>query len=107
MLGDLHASRLNPTHNTRLYINQGLVHIDYANHLYHLFLPLVNQSMATLVRNPDPRTGKIYISLMFKTLAFEFLNIYRELYYLPSYGSGLRVLPHNLANYFTPISFAY
>ena len=107
MLGDLHASRGKSTHNTRLQFNQGTVHTEYAQHLYDLFLPFINQLIYTTVRQPDPRTGLIYTSLLFKTLAFPFFNIYRDLYYFPAYGSGIRVLPLNLADYFTVISFAY
>jgi len=103
MLGDLHASRAKVTHNTRLQFDQGDVHTEYVHHLYALFLSIINQSIHTVIRKPDLRTGKIYISLMFKTLALPCLNIFRELYYLPSYGSGLRVLPTNLADYFTPL----
>lgn len=107
MLGDLHASRSAPTHNTRLQFNQGDVHKEYAEHLYQLFLPLINQEIYITKREPDVRTGKIYVSFVFKTLAFSFLNLYSELYYTPSYGSGVRVLPANLADYFTDISLAY
>ena len=107
MLGDLHASRDKSTHNTRLCFDQGLVHERYARHLYELFRSIINQLVYTTTRQPDPRTGLVYTSLMFKTLSFPFLNIYRELYYLPTFGSGKRVLPPNLADYFTPISFAY
>lgn len=107
MLGDLHASRGKPTHNTRLQFDQGTVHGEYVQHLYDLFSNLINQAIYTTTRQPDPRTGLVYTSFLFKTLAFSFLNIYSELYYLPSYGRGVRVLPSDLADYFTPVSFAY
>jgi hypothetical protein len=74
MLGDLHAARGKITHNTRLCFDQGKVHSAYALHLYTLFGSLINQSIYTTTRQPDSRTGVIYISMMFKTLAFLFLT---------------------------------
>ena len=75
MLGDLHASRAKATHNTRLSFDQGVVHVEYRKHLY--VSSIINQLIYTTDRQPDPCTGLVYTSLMFKTLRFPFLNIYR------------------------------
>lgn len=63
--------------------------------------------MYTAIAKPHHKTGLVYTTLKFSTLSFPFLNMYRELYYSPSYGSGSRVLPPNLQDHFTAISLAY
>lgn len=107
MLGDLCAERGKITHNTRLSFDQGKIHAAYVYHLYELFSPLINMGIHTTNRLPDIRTGNIYVSLMFKTLAFPVLNVFREMFYFPSYGKGTKILPSDLADHFTAVSFAY
>lgn len=103
MIGDLHAERRKPTHNTRLSFDQSNIHLAYAEHLYQLFGSLINMDIYTTDREPDSRTGIIYVSLMFKTLTFAILNPFRELYYV----GGVKIIPSNLGDFFTAVSFAY
>jgi len=108
MLGDVYAERQKITHNTRLSFDQGSVNADYARHLLEVFGSLVNMGMYITNRlTPHMRTGKVYVSLMFKTLALPALNVFREMYYLPACGKGVKTLPADLAEHFTGVSLAY
>lgn len=107
MLGDLYAERAKESHNTRLSFDQGTVHQEYAYHLFSIFGSLINQLVYTATRLPDKRTGNVYVSLMFKTLRFPFFNMFRELYYSPAFGSGVKIIPSHYGDLFTAVSFAY
>lgn len=107
MLGDVYAERRKKTHNTRLSFDQGSVNSDYVRHLLEVFGSLVNMEMYTTNRLPDMRTGKVYVSFMFKTLALPAINVFREMYYLPACGKGVKTLPADLAEHFTGVSLAY
>jgi len=103
MIGDLYAERRKSTHNTRLSFDQSNIHLAYAEHLYQLSGSLINMDIYITDREPDSRTGIIYVSLMFKTLTFAILNPFRELYYV----GGVKIIPSNIGDVFTAVSFAY
>lgn len=105
MLGDVHADRAKEPYNTRLCFDYAV--LPYITHLHELFSNFVTASIHSPVRLPDKRTGKVYVSYMFKTLALPALNIFRELYYVPSFGKAIKVIPSNLGEYFTAVSLAY
>jgi hypothetical protein len=45
----------------------------------------------------------MYASLRFSTLSFPFLNMFHELFYT----TGITLVPKNISDYFTEISFAF
>lgn len=104
MLGDLYAERNKPTHNTRLIFEQSKSeHESYLLFLYSIFKDIVGTEPKPPKRKPHPVTGKIYISLTFKTLKFSFLNIFHELFY----NTGIKSIPQNISDLFTSISLAF
>lgn len=105
MLGDIHAERAKDGHNTRLCFD--LASFPYITHLRELFDSLTAAAVNTHTRKPDLRTGVAYTSHLFKTLALPCLNFIRELYYVPSFGKGIKIIPANLADFFTAVSLAY
>lgn len=105
MLGDIYAERAKEGHNTRLCFN--LASFSYITHLRELFDSLTAAAVNTHTRKPDPRTGVVYISHLFKTLALPSLNFIRDLYYVPNFGKGIKVIPADLGDYFTTVSLAY
>jgi hypothetical protein len=107
MLGNLTAERPGPTRNTRFVFEQSIIREAYAAHLRLLFNSIVNMGISTVTRKPDHRTGNVYVSLMFKTLALPQLNIFRVLYHPSLFGRGAKIIPTNLPDLFTPVSFAY
>lgn len=71
LLGDVSAERSKANINTRLRFDQSKEkHSEYIMHLYDLFKDFVGSSPSVTNRKADKRTGKIYNSIYFKTLAF-------------------------------------
>jgi len=69
--GDVHGMRDKPTHNPRICFDQSEAqHSEYLLYLFSLFEPFVGTNPTSTDRLPDKRTGKIYSSINFKTLAF-------------------------------------
>lgn len=108
MQGDLSAERISLTSNTRLRFDQTIDgHTDYLQWMAHSFEPFVGAPVRATDRKADKRTGKVYNSLQFKTLAFPCFNIYRELFYNPLSVTGDKILAPALADRFTAVSLAF
>lgn len=102
-LGDAHVKRKNLNYNTSICFEQSLAHEPYLFYLYGMFKNLVATSPMSPKRKPHKVTGKIYPSLKFSTLSFPFLNVFHELFYT----NGIKMIPLNISDYFTEISFAF
>lgn len=59
MLGDMTIYRAKPTHNARLYVQQGSVHTEYLNHLYSVFQNLCSSGPKLSV-SKDKRSDTTY-----------------------------------------------
>ena len=103
ILGDVHVIRRKPTSNTSICFEQSLFHESYLFYLYGIFKNLVATPPMSPKRKPHKITGKIYASLRFSTLSFPFLNVFHELFYT----TGKKLVPENISDYFTEISFAF
>lgn len=75
----------------------------YFYSLYQLLKPLVGKDPAILTRKPDKRTGKIYKSIYFRTLAFPCLNEFYDLFY----KDKVKIVLENLDVLLTPVGLAY
>lgn len=79
------AERSKANINTRLRFDQSKEKhkkgVNSIMHLYDLFKDFVGSSPSVTNRKSDKRTGKIYNSIYFKTLAFACFNYYRDLFY--------------------------
>jgi len=102
-LGDAHVKRRNQNYNTSICFEQSLAHEPYLFYLYGMFKNLVATAPMSPKRKPHKVTGKIYPSLKFSTLSFPFLNVFHELFYT----KGIKMIPINISDYFTEISFAF
>jgi hypothetical protein len=102
-LGDVHVIRKYPHYNTSICFEQSLAHESYLFYLYGMFKNLVATPPMSPKRKPHKVTGKIYPSLRFSTLSFPFLNVFHELFY----NKGIKIVPLNISDYFTEISFAF
>jgi hypothetical protein len=71
--------------------------------LYSIFKPLVAVDPVILIRKPDKRTGKVYKSIYFRTLAFPCLNEFYDLFY----KDKVKTIPKNLYDLLTPVGLAY
>lgn len=71
--------------------------------IFSHFYNLSGKGPLVTIRKPDPRTGKIYSQLQFKTLVFPCLNAYHELFYL----NGKKIIPKNIGDLLTPRALAY
>jgi len=101
LLGDVSAEC---NKNTRLKFDQSAnIHYNYLMHLYELFKNFVNTEPKITNRKADKRTGKIYNSVIFKTLSLPCFNEYYNLYYV----NGKKSVPANLNELLTPIGLAY
>jgi hypothetical protein len=52
------------------------------------------------VRKPDPRTGKVYKSMYFRTLSFSCLKIFHDLLH----KNKTKIVPLNIRDLLTPLS---
>jgi hypothetical protein len=103
LLGDLHGRfRYN---KTSFAFKQGISHKEYISHLYELFqkyspsAPKINESL------PDPRTGKVYKSIIFTTYTLPCFNELYNLFYLSP--SRQKIVPDNIEELLTSRSLAY
>jgi len=101
LLGDLNIRKL--TSNSLLRFGQGIVHIDYIQHLYELFCNYCRTEPKTFDLAPDKRTGKIYSSVRFNTISLPVFTVLYELFYV----NGKKFVPANIAELLTPIGLAY
>lgn len=56
-----------------------------------------------VTRKADKRTGKVYISISFKTRALAQLNVFHEMFYV----AGRKTVPLNIAELLTPVALAF
>lgn len=104
ILGDGYLERVKLSYNTRLRIEQSYPEKErYFNSLYSLLKPLVSMDPVILTRKPDIRTGKIYKSIYFRTLAFPCLNEFFDIFY----KDKVKIIPKNLDELLTPVGLAY
>ncbi|RPB06261.1 hypothetical protein P167DRAFT_497959, partial [Morchella conica CCBAS932] len=71
---------------------------SYVLSIHTLFSPLIGMEPVINVRKPDPRTGKVYKSMYFRTLSFSCLNIFHDLFY----KNKTKVVPLNIGDLLTP-----
>jgi hypothetical protein len=103
-LGDLFASRKTPDSDTVLAFDQtSNGHSAYLLWLYSIFEPFVGLPPLSTNRKPDSRTGKIYNSLRFQTLAFPCFNLFYDLFY----PNGVKIVPLTIAELLTPVGLAF
>jgi len=82
LLGDVHASRGGRQTNARLVFDQSKIeHSNYIYYLYELFKSFVVTEPKSTNRTADKRTGNVYDSLIFITLAFPCFNKFYDLFY--------------------------
>lgn len=104
MLGDSCMERAKENHSPRLRFEQTFPsHANYVTQLYILFQNLVGQCPRVISRKPDSRTGNVYSTISFKTLAFPCLTYYFNLFHV----NGVKVVPTNFAQLLTPRALAY
>ncbi len=82
-------------------------HSDYLYWLAHLFEPFIGAPVRPTDRKPDKRTGVIYTSLQFKTLAFPCFNFDREFFYDPLSITGKKIINVAIGQYFPAVSLAF
>lgn len=104
MLGDASMERAKTNHSPRVRFEQTFPgHASYVTLLYILFQKLVGQFPRVITRKLDPRTGNVYSTFSFKTLAFPCLTEYYNLFYI----NGIKVVPYNILELLTPRALAY
>lgn len=125
LLGDVYGVRDKPTHNARLTFDQSEAEhsaprggtrrgpgpgggsappgAEYLLYLFSLFEPFVGTSPNSTDRKPDKRTGKVYNSLYFHTLAFPCFNPFVDLFY----PNGVKVVPANIGELLTEVGLAF
>ncbi len=101
LLGDLYIHKQKT--NARLEFTQGIVHKEYIQHLYELFIIYCGMVPKTTSRLPDKRTGKVYSSVLFKTFALPCFNELLDLFYV----NGVKVVPSNIFELLTPLGLCY
>jgi LAGLIDADG DNA endonuclease family len=103
ILGDLYINKQKTGINARLEFTQGVVHIEYLQHLFELFNYFCGMVPKIPTRSPDKRTGKIYDSAIFYTYSLpcflEFYNLF--------YPDGKKIIPLNIGDLLTPLGLAY
>lgn len=91
--------------NARLRFDQTFpAHASYLMFIYSHFYELGGSGPKVYIRKPDPRTGKIYSSIQFKTLALPCLNYYRDLFYNEK---GKKIIPDNIGELLTARALAF
>ncbi|RYE27645.1 MAG: hypothetical protein EOP45_00400 [Sphingobacteriaceae bacterium] len=104
MLGDATMERAQINHSPRLRFEQTFpMHAAYLTNLYIIFMGLVGKHPTVVTREPDSRTGSIYSTIRFSTLAFPCLNYYFDLFHF----MGKKVVPSNIVSLLTPQALAY
>lgn len=104
MLGDATIERAKPTHNGRLRFDQTFpAHASYLTLLYVSMMNLVTNPPRLITRTADKRTGNVYSSLVFSTLAFPCFNYWHTLFYV----DGRKVVPANISFLLTPRALAF
>jgi hypothetical protein len=76
---------------------------EYLKSLLTLLEPLTAMTPTIFIRKPDKRTGIIYKSLYFSTLAMPCLNYYYDLFY----KERVKIIPKNLDELLTARGLAY
>jgi hypothetical protein len=104
ILGDVFVSRHGRHKNARLVFDQSKdKHSDYLYYLYDLFEPFVGTEPKSTNRKPDPRTGLIYNSLVFRTFSLPCFTEYHTMFY----PNGKKIIPLNIEEYLTEIGLAF
>lgn len=106
MLGDGHMEKqgIGPRYNPRLQFVQSFpMHAAYLTILYIHFHNMVKTPPKVITRKPDARTGNIYSTISFKTLAYPCFNYWYDLFYI----NKIKVVPSNIASLLTPRALAY
>ncbi|GAA5137723.1 hypothetical protein GCM10023339_78170 [Alloalcanivorax gelatiniphagus] len=104
ILADGFLERAKPTHNTRLTVEQTYPDQEsYLLSIRDLFAPLIKMEPSIVSRKADSRTGKVYKSILFKTLSFPCLNFYHDLFYL----CKTKIVPSNIKDLLTPRGLAH
>ena len=104
LLGDVHVARDGRRVNARLVFDQSKnEHSNYIYFLYELFKPFVATEPKSTNRKPDKRTGKVYDSLIFRTLAFPCFNKFYDLFY----PNGKKIIPLNISELLTEVSLGF
>lgn len=111
LLGDAcieRGARSKPNHNSRLRFDQTFPnHAFYLTSLYTHFKDLTSKCPSVTIRQPDKRTGKVYSTISFKTLAFPCLNTFQELFYSAQPKDSKKIVPDNIGELLTARALAY
>lgn len=104
ILADGFIERAKPTYNARLTVEQAYPDQEsYLLSIRNLFAPLIKMEPFIVSRKADPRTGKVYKSILVKTLSFPCLNFYHDLFYI----CKNKVVPSNIKDLLTPRGLAH
>ena len=102
-LGDLYIRKQKLGKNPGLLFEQGLIHLEYLNHLYGLFESYCPSVPVTSNRLPHKATGKVHARVTFQTYS---LPCFKELHEL-FYSLGKKIVPANIGDLLTPLGLAY
>jgi hypothetical protein len=103
ILGDLNVQKRYINGNAKLRFVQGLLHKEYLEHLYTEFESYCTSAPLITRLAPDKRTGKVYSSIRFNTLALPCFNKFFVLFY----PNGQKIVPQNIGELLTLVSLAY
>lgn len=104
MLGDASIERGKVNHSPRLRFEQTFpMHAAYLTNLYMIFINLVGKHPTVVTRIASARSGSVYSSIRFSTLAFPCFTYYYDLFYV----IGHKVVPSNIVSLLTPRALAY
>lgn len=104
MLGDATIERAKINHSPRLRFEQSFPqHAAYLTNLYVIYMNLVGKHPTVITRKPDRRTGSIYSTIRFSTLAFPCFTYYFDSFYV----ENRKIVPSNIVNLLTARALAY
>ena len=103
-LGDVSLEKATSNSNVRLRFDQSIsIHSEYIYFLYDLFKDFTLSPPKSTYRKPDKRTGKIYNSLIFKTIMLPCFNYLWELFYI----NKVKTIPSNIGDLLTEVGLAF
>ena len=111
LLGDASMERNKPTHNARLRFDQ--TYPKHECYLISIYIILKNLTgpmgiPKIHIRKPDKRTGKVYITIAFKTRSLCTLNYFYDLFYkYDNCGKRHKVVPNIIGELLSPVALAY
>lgn len=104
ILGDASIERNKPTHNTRVRFEQTFpAHAYYLTTIYIHFLNLTGKHPIVTSKKADKRTGNVYSTISFKTVAFPCLNMFQDMFY----KDGTKIVPSNIGDMLNARALAY